>query len=112
MKRLAYFQGTEDPKKKYKPDKPAVKRKNLDVRHPGIFTWFHNYDYSDGEPSDTSPGGGLYHGAMDKFKSVKDFIEQRRSQNKKKREKAMKESNAELRIAALKKLAQEVGVKL
>jgi hypothetical protein len=112
MKRTAYFQGTEDPKKKYKPDKPAVKRKNLDVRHPGIFTWFHNYDYSDGDPSDTSPGGGLYHGPMDKFKSVKEFVDKRRDQNKKKRDKAMKESNADWRIEQLKKLAAAVGVTL
>lgn len=112
MKRVAYFQGTENPKKKYKPDKPKVKRKNLDVRHPGIFTWFTNYDYSDGDPSDISPGGGLYHGPMDKFKSVKEFVKNRRDQNKKKREKATKESNADWRMEQLCKLAQKVGVKL
>lgn len=110
MKKQGYYQGTEDPDKKYKPDKLPVKRKNLDVRHPGIFTWFTNYDYSEGEPDETSPGGGLYHGPMDKFKSVKDFIEKRRKQNEKKREQAQKESNADWRMAQLKKFAKQFGV--
>jgi len=108
MKRKAYFQGTADPKEKRKPDKLPVSRKNLDVRSPKIYTWFTNYDYSDEDPSETSPGGGPYHGPMDKYKSVKDFLDKRRKKQKKKYEEGLKESNSESRLAAFTKLASEV----
>lgn len=60
-----------------------AKDKNIDIR-PQIF--FRNYDYS--EPvgkSENSPGGGLYHGKMDKFKSVKDFLDKARKKRRKKK---------------------------
>jgi CheY-like chemotaxis protein len=61
---------------------------------------FKNYDYTDEEPNETSPGGGLYHGPMDKYKSVKEFIDKRRRQRKckNKRKKA-------LRVDLLKRIA-------
>lgn len=48
-------------------------------------TFFRNYDYSD-DPS--GPGVGLYHGAMDKYKSVKDFIDKKKKRNKKRTNRA------------------------
>ena len=47
--------------------------------------FFSNYDYTDQEPDETSPGGGLYHGPMNKFKSVKEFIDKKRSKKKDKK---------------------------
>lgn len=78
----AYFQGTSDPKKdKGQKDTATPKeRQDRDVRKHVLFR---NYDYTDEGPSETSPGGGLYHGSMGKYKSVKEFLDKRRSQNKK-----------------------------
>ena len=54
------------------------KRVDLDVR-PNPNPLFTNYDlYGPEEGSDTSPGTGLYNGEMDKYKSVKDFIDKAR----------------------------------
>jgi ribosomal protein S4 len=64
-------------KKKRKSKRQKV---DLDVRPMMLFK---NYDYTAEGPNETSPGGGLYHGRMDRWKSVKDFIEQRRKKNKK-----------------------------
>lgn len=47
----------------------------------GVF--FRNYDYTEEGPNATSPGGGLFHGDMSKYKSIKDFLETRRRENKK-----------------------------
>jgi hypothetical protein len=53
------------------------KRVDQDLREP---TFFANYDYTEAEPNETSPGGGLYHGDMGKYKSVSEFIRKRRRQ--------------------------------
>ncbi|TXG77355.1 hypothetical protein E6Q11_02950 [Candidatus Dojkabacteria bacterium] len=53
------------------------KRVDLDVRPEG--PWFSNYDYAGpDEPTEISPGKGLYNGKMDRYKSVRDFIEMKR----------------------------------
>ena len=44
---------------------------------------FRNYDYTTKGPNETSPGGGLHNGTKQKFKSVKEFVEKRRKENKK-----------------------------
>lgn len=51
--------------------------------------FFDNYDYGGGEPSETSPGGGLWMN-QNKYKSVGDFL----AKQKKKRKKIMKKLNA------------------
>lgn len=57
--------------------KKDKKRVDLDVRPEG--PWFSNYDYGGSDkPSKTSPGKGLYNGKMDKYKSVRDFINMKR----------------------------------
>lgn len=65
--------------------KEKRKRVDLDVR-PDPSPFFSNYDYGgpeDGE--DSGPGTSLYHGEMDKYESVKDFIEKSRERRRKKR---------------------------
>jgi len=67
-------------KEDFKPE--SVKNEQrLSSRNKKPF--FSNYDYSEEGSNETSPGGGLYHGRMDKHKSVKDFIEKRRKKNSK-----------------------------
>lgn len=61
----------------------AKKSERQDQARPYPCPIFTNYDYTDKEPNNTSPGGGLYHGRMDKYKSVKEFIKKRRKQKKK-----------------------------
>lgn len=61
------------------------KRVDLDTR-PNPNPIFRNYDY--GGPEDgggAGPGTGLYHGSMDKYKSVTDFINKSRKRNRKRR---------------------------
>ena len=73
--------------------KKKNKRVDKDVRpYPSPF--FTNYDYVDESKSEkekgtSGPGGGLYHGKMDKYKSVKDFIESDRKRRRKQRKKAL-----------------------
>lgn len=56
------------------------KRVDQDVR-PDF--WFSNYDYAGpDQATDISPGKGLYNGKMDRYKSVKDFIEQKRKRRR------------------------------
>ena len=70
------------------------KRVDLDVRPEG--PWFRQYDYGGSEEaSETSPGRGLYNGRMDKYKSVKDFIEAKR-----KRRRKMKRANINIILKA------------
>lgn len=90
MKKQSYFQGTADPNDKPKPEKLPMERIDMDVRHPNVFTCFKNYDYTYQGADDTSPGGGLYHGPMDRFKSVKDFLETRRKELNNRKERAQK----------------------
>lgn len=58
---------------------------------------FKNYDYVDQTKSqkengkEFGPGSGLYHGKMDKYKSVKDFINSDRKRKRKQRKKALRE---------------------
>lgn len=92
MKKQSYFQGTADPKEKRKPDKFPTNRLDMDVRHPNIYTHFKNYDYTEEVSNETSPGSGLYHGPMDRFKSVKDFLDKRRKEVNARRERAQKRS--------------------
>ena len=106
MKREAYYQGTADPEEKRKPDKLPAKRIDLDVRHPHIYTWFRNMDYTpDPDPNETSPGGGMYHGPMDRFKSVKEFLDNRRKKMRERREKAEKQA---ARMGLLEAFAEQV----
>ena len=61
--------------------KKDKKRVDLDVR-PNPNPLFTNYDlYGPENGSDVSPGTGLYHGDMDKYKSVKDFINKSRKKS-------------------------------
>jgi hypothetical protein len=65
------------------------KRVDLDTR-PYPNPIFQNYDY--GGPKDgneTSPGTGLYNGKMDQYKSTKDFINNSRKRNRKRRKNAL-----------------------
>jgi hypothetical protein len=96
MKKNSYYQGTERPKKKKENFKYKPEKKVPEVARPTVF--FRNYDYSEGEPSSTSSGGGLYHGKMDKFDSVKDFVEQRRKQRRKVRQKEMDKLKEDLDV--------------
>lgn len=67
--------------------KKDKKRENLDVRPIGPL--FRNYDYGGPEKAtETSPGRGLYNGPMDKYKSVKDFVNKKRKDRKALRRKA------------------------
>jgi hypothetical protein len=66
---------------KKKKDK---KRVDMDIRPHGPL--FKNYDYGGPEDgSDISPGTGLYHGKMDKYKSVSDFLEKARKRKYRKK---------------------------
>lgn len=51
-------------------------------------TFFQNYDLGAGEANKTSPGGGLYDGSMDKYKSVSDFLKKKRKKKRALRKKA------------------------
>jgi hypothetical protein len=88
------------PKKKTKKEQKIETR---DVSRPYPGPLFRNYDYTD-DPSmnETSPGGGLYHGRMDKFKSVKEFREYKDKQTKKRKKKMLAVAN----WVALTKLAE------
>lgn len=81
LNKKSYFQGTEEPtpkKKKYKSDKAIVVQPRF--KEP----LFKNYDLYE-TPGEHTPGGGFYQN-MDKYKSVKEFIEHKRKRNKAKYE--------------------------
>lgn len=70
--------------KKDKKKNKDKKRVDLDIRPHGPL--FRNYDYGGpGEGSEVSPGTGLYFGKMDKYKSVKDFLDKARKRKHRKR---------------------------
>ena len=74
--KVAYFQGTEEPKpgkQQYKPEKAI--RVQPRFKEP----FFRNYDLYD-TPGEHSPGSGYTH--INDFKSVKDFIEHKRKKMK------------------------------
>lgn len=59
-------------------------RASNDVRNFKPF--FRNYDYGGpDEPSDTSPGRGLFNGPMDKYKSIGEFLDKKRKARRKKK---------------------------
>lgn len=55
-----------------------------DSEHPKDRSlWFANYDYiGPEEATKISPGRGLYNGRMDKYKSVKDFLEKKKKRRR------------------------------
>lgn len=71
----------------------AKDRKDSDIR-PHV--QFKGYDYT-GEVgrTDTSPGGSLFHGPMDRFKSVKEFLEKSRKKRRQKKLAELLEKAAE-----------------
>lgn len=77
---------SKQSKTKTKTKKKDKKRVDLDTRpYPNPF--FTNYDYGGPEDgTDVSPGTGLYHGWMGKYKSTKEFID--RSRRRRHRRKA------------------------
>ena len=67
--------------------KSDKKRVDLDVRPEG--PWYNNYDYGGPEDaSESGPGRGLYNGKMDKYKTVKEFIDKKRKNRDKVRRKS------------------------
>jgi CheY-like chemotaxis protein len=89
---------------KEKYTKEEKKRVDLDSRPPILFTEYKNYDYTDEEPDETSLGGGLYHGSMGKFKSIREFIEKRRKKLKERKEKFATLTYSITKMAANKKI--------
>jgi hypothetical protein len=90
-------------KRKY--TKEEKERVDKDIRPTTTYTWFKNFDYTDEGPNETSLGGGLYHGSMDKYKSVKDFLDKRRKALK---ERKKKYKDANKRFGNLIKLAKRL----
>lgn len=71
-----YDYGEVMAKKNKKKNKKETST-HVQTRPPGPF--FPNYDYGGPEEgSESGPGTGLYHGNMDKYKSVKDFLDKAR----------------------------------
>ncbi len=70
----------------------ASDEKEDELDAPGVF--FENYDYIDQnkkekEKTKFGPGGGIYNGEMDKYKSVKDFVDTDRKMRRKQRKKKL-----------------------
>lgn len=95
---------TSGPKKNVKmaSKKSDKKRVDQDTR-PYPNPIFPNYDYTDEPANETSPGGGFYHGPMDRHKSVKEFREKKRKELDK-RKKKLESVN---RLIGFKKLSNE-----
>ncbi len=81
INKSGYYQGTEEPtpgKKKYKSDPAIVVQPRFKEFLP------HNYDLYETEgvdgPVKHGPGAGWHH--MEKYKSIKEFIEAKRKRNK------------------------------
>lgn len=68
-----YYQGTEDPKKKYKKEKTIV----VEPRFKEVF--YRNYDMY---PTTDGSGPGVGMSSMTDFKSVQDFLKERRKKLK------------------------------
>lgn len=74
MKKISYFQGTEEPKpkqKQYKSEPKVLDRPRY--KHP----LYHNYDLY----GDDGPGSGFYQN-MQSYKSVADFLKSKRKKSK------------------------------
>lgn len=98
----AYYQGTSDPEKD-KGEKDTATPNERQDRDTRKHVLFRNYDYTSEDPSEISPGGGLYNGPMDKYKSVKDFIDKRRKDNSK------LDRNLQTRTAAFERILRRNG---
>jgi hypothetical protein len=70
---------------KKKQKRKQKKKERPEMARPFPNPIFRNFDYTDEGPNETSPGGGLYHGPMDKYKSVDDFVTKRRKELKQRR---------------------------
>lgn len=70
-----------------KKRKRKQKKERQEIARPFPNPIFTNFDYTDEGPNETSPGGGLYHGPMDKYKSVDEFVTKRRKELKERRKK-------------------------
>lgn len=69
--------------------KKDKKRVDLDTR-PNPSPFFRNFDYGGPEEGgEVSPGTGLYHGDMTKYKSVKEFIDKSRKRRRSQRKEAI-----------------------
>lgn len=73
-------EGHPKSRKEDSKSKPQTEEQRQATRNKKPF--FRNYDYTQEGPNETSPGGGLYHGPMNKYKSVKDFTEKRKKDKK------------------------------
>lgn len=66
--------------------KKDKKRVDKDIRlFPSAL--YQNFDYTDAPAGEVSLGGGLYHGKMDKYKSVKEFCDKKERELKNRRKK-------------------------
>ncbi len=83
---------------KAKKKRKRKRTERQEIARPFPNPIFTNFDYTSEGPNETSPGGGLYHGRMDKYKSVGEFVKKRRKELKKRREKL------EARVACLRSL--------
>ncbi len=64
-------------KKRKRKGEPKKEKGHPKPRPQG--PWVSNFDYGGPEEgSDVGPGTGLYHGRMDKYKSVADFLKKQR----------------------------------
>lgn len=61
------------------PEKPMSNKEDV------ADLFFKNYDYTQEEANETSPGGGLYNGEIGKHKSVTEFLNKKRKKSKKPR---------------------------
>jgi|SRR5690606_21296322 len=97
MTKKAYYQGTSDPDKDEGQKDTATPKERQD-RDTRKHVLFRNYDYTNEEASEISPGGGLYHGRMDKYKSVKDFRNKKKKENEKLDRNSQTQTYAESKI--------------
>lgn len=95
---LASLYAEAAKKKRKQKGKKKRKKERQEIARPFPNPIFTNFDYTPEGPNETSPGGGLYHGPMDRWDSVGDFVQQRRKELKQRRKKL------EARVAGLRSL--------